>query len=67
MIKQRKRPLDIQALALHYQVPQGTLRRWAHEDGWTPIGTRRTRQWDMNEVQASYDRRRHARVDAACA
>jgi uncharacterized protein YjcR len=67
VIKPRHRWLDTEALALHYGVPQGTLRRWAHEDGWTPHGGRRTRQWDMDQVQASYDRRRHATGQAACA
>lgn len=66
MIKQRLRPLDTAALALHYHVAQGTIRRWACEDHWTPYGGRRTRQWNMIEVQASYDRR-HACEQQACA
>lgn len=41
-----------------FRVPVGTLRRWAHEDGWTPHGTPRWRRWELDQVQASYDRRR---------
>lgn len=37
--------------------PAGTLRRWAHEDGWRPFGGPRSRHWDSDEVQDSYDRR----------
>ncbi|MGH3847064.1 MAG: hypothetical protein ACRDS0_37435 [Pseudonocardiaceae bacterium] len=41
-----------------FGVPVGTLRRWAHEDRWTPHGTSRYRRWDYAAVQASHDRRR---------
>lgn len=41
-----------------FRVPVGTLRRWAHEDGWRRFGGSRSRHWGIVEVQASYDRRR---------
>lgn len=67
MIKQRLRLLDTTAIALHYGVAVGSIRRWACEDGWTPYGGRRTRQWNLIEAQASYERR-HAVLDQqACA
>lgn len=66
MIKQRLRLLDTAALANHYHVAPGTIRRWACEDHWASYGTRRTRQWNMIEVQASYDRR-HATESETCA
>lgn len=43
-----------------FGVPVGTLRRWAHEDSWTPKGPARWRRWPLEQVQASYDRRRAA-------
>jgi hypothetical protein len=46
--------------AVLFQVPTGTLHRWAHEDVWTRYGTRRTRAWNIDDVQASHDRRRAA-------
>lgn len=51
------RLLDTEALARHYGVANGSIRRWACEDHWTPYGGRRTRQWDLDQAQASYDRR----------
>lgn len=57
MIKQRLRLLDTAAIAKHYGVAPGTIRYWASEDGWHPYGTRRHRQWDLNQAQASYDKR----------
>ena len=41
-----------------FGAPRGTLYRWAHEDGWTPFGGRRSRHWRLDDVQGSYDRRR---------
>lgn len=43
-----------------FRVPTGTLRRWAHEDSWTPHSSPRWRRWELDQVQASYDRRRAA-------
>lgn len=43
-----------------FDVPTGTIRRWASEDDWTPHGTRRRRRWELPQVQESYDRRRAA-------
>jgi len=48
--------------AIHYRVATGTIRRWAHEDGWRPYGTRHARQWNLVQVQDSYDRR-HVNVE----
>ncbi|WP_027930715.1 hypothetical protein [Amycolatopsis thermoflava] len=50
--------LDTEALSFHYSVPAATLRYWAMQDGWTKYGTRRTRQWNLDEVEASFVRRR---------
>lgn len=41
-----------------FDVPVGTLRRWAHEDQWTPHGSTRHRQWLHSQIQGSYDQRR---------
>lgn len=57
MIKPRLRLLDVEAIARHYGVAEGTIRRWAHEDRWQPYGTRRRRLWNLTEVQRSYVRR----------
>jgi len=51
--------LDTEALAFHFKVPAATLRYWAAQDGWVKYGTRRTRQWNMVDVEASFIRRRH--------
>ncbi|MGH3549022.1 MAG: hypothetical protein ACRDQU_13105 [Pseudonocardiaceae bacterium] len=48
-----------------FDVPVGTLRRWAHEDHWTPHGVPRYRRWEHPQVQASYDRRRAAAHQAS--
>lgn len=45
-------------LARIFRVPLGTIYRWAHEDGWKRHGWPRV--YDMDDVQESYDRRRHA-------
>lgn len=42
------------------RVPVGTLHRWAHEDNWRKFGARRSRHWNLAEVQDAYDRRRGA-------
>jgi hypothetical protein len=57
MIKPRLRLLDTAALALHYGVAVGTIRRWASEDRWHPYGTRRHRQWDMAAARRSWEKR----------
>lgn len=62
MTKRRKRPVDTAAIAVHYGVAVGTVRRWASEDEWLPMGTRRHRLWDLNQAQDSYDKR-HPRED----
>lgn len=69
MIKRRAVLLDVEAIAIHFGVARGTVRRWASLDGWHPYGTRRFRHWNLWDAQVSYDRRhpRHAEVDAACA
>lgn len=39
------------------KTPVGTLRRWAHEDGWDRHGGQRSRHWKLDQVQAGHDRR----------
>lgn len=41
-----------------FKVAVGTLHRWAHEDQWRKFGARRTRHWNLADVQDAYDRRR---------
>ena len=65
MIKQRKRLAPTASVAYLFDVAVGSVRRWASEDGWTPYGTRRHRLWDLNQAQASYDRR-HPKPEPAC-
>lgn len=48
---------DVEAIALHYGVAKGTIRRWASEDRWTPFGTRRRRLWSLRDAQKSFERR----------
>lgn len=67
MNKPRLRLLDTEALALHHGVACGTIRRWAHEDGWHRYGTRRHRLWSMAEVQASAERRQPPNEGVSCA
>lgn len=57
MIKPRLRLLDTVAIARHYGVATGTVRRWASEDRWQPHGTRRHRLWSLAAAQASWERR----------
>lgn len=66
MIKQRLRLLDTEAIAHHYGVATGTIRRWASEDGWHPYGTRRFRSWSLDDAQRSWEKR-HAEDRRACA
>ena len=49
---------DVEAIATHYRVARGTVRRWASEDRWVPYGTRRYRRWDLREAEASFTARR---------
>lgn len=58
VIKPRMRLLDTEAIAHHFKVARGTIRRWAHEDHWHPYGDDHRRQWDLAEVQQSYEKRR---------
>ena len=53
---------DTAAIAWQFNVAPGTIRRWASEDRWTPLGTRRTRQWDLEQARISYERRRATAV-----
>lgn len=64
-----RRPVLVSAsdIAVHLRTPVGTIRRWAHEDGWQPHGTRRTRTWNLWDAQDSYDRRHTAKDQVACA
>lgn len=52
--------LSTQDISMIYGVPTGTVHRWASEDGWTRYGTRARRRWDLEQVQASLDRRQRA-------
>jgi uncharacterized protein YjcR len=51
---------DVEAIAGHYGVARGTVRRWASQDRWVPYGTRRYRKWDLREAEASFTARRQA-------
>ncbi|HVM13622.1 MAG TPA: hypothetical protein VM287_04750 [Egibacteraceae bacterium] len=57
MTKPRLRLLDTEAIAYHFRVAPGTIRRWASEDHWHPYGTRRRRLWSLADAQASAERR----------
>lgn len=65
MIKPRLRLLDTEAIAVHYKVSTGTIRRWACEDRWHRYGTRRQRLWNLTEAQRSWEKR-HAQDQQAC-
>ncbi|MBW0088251.1 hypothetical protein I4I73_03350 [Pseudonocardia sp. KRD-184] len=71
MNKPRLCLLDTEAIAFHYSVAPGTVRRWASEEGWHRYGTRRHRLWSLAQAQQSVDereeRRRRAEEKAACA
>lgn len=60
MTKPRLRLLDTEAIAVHYRVAPGTIRRWACQDRWRAYGTRRHRLWNLRDAQQSYERRRVA-------
>ncbi|MFB9926020.1 hypothetical protein ACFORO_12425 [Amycolatopsis halotolerans] len=49
---------DYATFAEQFNVPVGTLRRWANEDHWDKTGTRGRALWLRAEVFASYVRRR---------
>lgn len=66
-MKPRLRLLDTEALALHYGVATGTIRRWASEDRWHRYGTTRHRQWSMTEAQTSWERRQPPKEGLGCA
>lgn len=65
MIKPRLRLLDVEAIAKHYGVAEGTIRRWASEDHWHPYGTRRHRLWDLTQAQRSYEQRHPPESEAS--
>ena len=67
MMKQRLRLLDTEAIALHYNVAPGTVRRWASEDRWHRYGTRRHRTWSIADAQRSYERRQPPMEGSGCA
>lgn len=49
---------DVAALSAWLTVPNGTLRRWRHEDKWTNHGSRRRPLYARNDVLDSWQRRR---------
>jgi uncharacterized protein YjcR len=67
MTKPRLRLADTAAVAFHFGVSPGTIRRWAHEHRWHPYGTRRHRLWSLDEAQRTRDeqKRRRAERDVA--
>lgn len=67
MMKQRLRLLDTEAIAVHYKVAPGSIRRWASEDVWHRYGTRRHRLWSLDEAQMSYERRQPPKEGESCA
>jgi uncharacterized protein YjcR len=67
MMKPRLRLLDTEALAFHFGVAPGTIRRWASEDHWHPYGTRRHRQWSVAAAQKSRDDRNTPNETRDCA
>jgi hypothetical protein len=52
MTKARLRLLDTEAIAWHYGVAPGTVRRWACQAKWRPYGSRKHRLWNLTEVDA---------------
>jgi hypothetical protein len=52
---------DVVTIAHHYGVALGTVRRWAHQDGWAPHGTQpgspHRKNWDLRDAQRSWARR----------
>lgn len=67
MIKPRLRLLDTEAIAVHYGVAPGSIRRWASQDGWHRYGTRRHRLWSLADAQASAEKRRAEDQSETCA
>lgn len=67
MIKPRLRLLDTEAIAHHFHVAPGTIRRWASEDQWHRYGTRRNRLWSLADAQRSWERRNTSNEDTTCA
>lgn len=67
MIKQRLRLLDTEAIAMHYGVAPGTIRRWAHDGHWTPYGTRRHRLWNLTEIEAWRQNQHSQKDQGTCA
>lgn len=63
VIKPRLRLVDTEALAVHFKVAPGTIRRWASQDRWHPYGTRAGRLWNITSAQRSYDKRRARACD----
>lgn len=57
MIAPRLKLIDAEALAVHFKVAVGSIRRWASEDEWTSYGTRRHRLWSLYDAQHSYEKR----------
>lgn len=57
MITKTPKLVDTEAIACHYGVARGTIRRWASQDRWHPYGTRRHRFWNLHEAQRSYQKR----------
>ncbi|GAA1030772.1 MULTISPECIES: hypothetical protein [Amycolatopsis] len=49
---------DYASFSEQFDVPVGTLRRWAHKDSWDRAGTRGRPLWLRAEVFASYVKRR---------
>lgn len=62
MIKPRKILVDTAALARHFGVAAGTIRRWACQDTWPKYGTRRQRLWNLLDAERSHTTR-HADDD----
>lgn len=54
MSTQRKRLADTEAVAELYDVTPGTVRSWASRERWTSYGTRRSRLWDLDEIEAKH-------------
>jgi uncharacterized protein YjcR len=65
--KQRLVLLDTEAIAHHFKVAPGTIRRWASQDQWHPYGTRRHRTWSLWEAQASWEHRHSRDQTETCA
>lgn len=51
------------ALARFFNVPIGTIHRWAHEDDWQRMRLHGATVYAMTDAQQSYDQRGRARRD----